>query len=134
MAADVHVEDWHGGPQQVIVDGAHFEPFIQQLFHHRTDLGIHEHVGTPIIIVPPEGMVSNATQPPSAKAGLMLTPSTVTLRIGTRESIAMDFPGWRCPFSAENLIDWAQSVPVAAVAVPIIRAMKDVKIRANDAC
>ena len=78
VTADMHVERQRVGAQQVIMHGGDLEAVRDQLGHHRIDLGLEQHEiahhHRPACI----GL--NAAQPPSAKAGLMVTPSSVTCR------------------------------------------------------
>ena len=48
---------------------------------------------------------ANAAQPPSAKAGLMVTPSSVTLQVSAREPVAMNLARDRGGL-AERLVDF----------------------------
>jgi hypothetical protein len=69
---------WQARPQQVIVNRGNLEPARDELRHDRIDLGFSS-TRSPITMASPcIGM--NAIQPPSANVGLMVTPSSATVR------------------------------------------------------
>ena len=43
MAADMHVERRRAGAQQMIVYRSDLQTALDQLAHHRIDLGLHQH-------------------------------------------------------------------------------------------
>ena len=85
MTSDMHVERRRRSSQNVIVDCCDVETAIEQFGHHGSDFGVQQHQ-----IAHHHRFAVHRREPPRVSAGLMVTPSRVTLRSDRGETVAMN--------------------------------------------
>ena len=103
VAADVHVEGRGRGAQQVIVDRGDLEPVLDQLGHHRVDLGFEQHE----VAHDHRAAVRRLERHPAAERECRLDGHAVErhLQVGARKAVAVDIAG-HCRAPSHGLVDF----------------------------